>query len=173
MNRARDREKRLEREWVMRDEKPRVAPPPEPFDLKKVLADAKKGRLNLDQFRAAVRAGTFRVIRLVSGGGHFRIVGELRNVRVNFGERETCFTLGTTRGSKDRLFRSPAGALVLLRGIKVKTVEVELGGWRPELAKDLLRKRPDMAERLRRAHAMALREGGEVSEEDGMMAAHE
>ena len=103
---------------------------------------------DLDQFRSAARAGAFRKVRLRGAGVQFVVEGVGR-------EEEERITLVTTRERRFRYFRNAEGALQLLQEIGVRVVEVEMAGWRPMREKEWRPKRPDMAERLKLAHATA------------------
>jgi hypothetical protein len=107
-----------------------------------------KTALNLDQFRAAFHAGGFQSVAIRASGGHFFVTAEPRT-----GRR---ITLAATHGNKRRSFRSPARAIELLHRIGAHKVEVDTSEWDPGLAAAESRKRPDTAERQRRAHQAAI-----------------
>jgi hypothetical protein len=117
-----------------------------------------RNMLDLDQFRTAVQTGAFRPITLRAGGIDFWIEGKLRKKPDVEEEEGDLRTLCTSRRRRPRWFRNPAAALQLLREMGATNVEVELGSWHPRQAKELGRKRPDMAERLLRAHRDAKEE---------------
>jgi len=104
--------------------------------------------LNLDQFRAAFHAGGFSSVTVRAAGGHFFVTAQPRT-----GRR---VTLATTHRKKKRSFRSPAKAIELLYRMGAHKVEVDTSAWDPELASAEGRKRPDTAERQRRAHQAAI-----------------
>jgi hypothetical protein len=106
-----------------------------------------KSALNLDQFRAAFHAGGFKSIVLTALGGQFYVTAEPRD-----GER---ITLATTHGKKLRAFRNPAKAIEVLHRIGAHKVEIDTSEWSPAQAGAETRKRPDTAERQRRAHQAA------------------
>ena len=103
-----------------------------------------KSALNLDQFRAAFHAGGFKSIVLTALGGQFYVTAQPLN-----GGR---ITLATTHGKKLRAFRNPAKAIEVLHRIGAHKVEIDTSEWSPAQAGAETRKRPDTAERQRRAH---------------------
>jgi len=103
--------------------------------------------LNLDQFRTAFRAGGLRSISLRASGGKFFVTAQPR--------AGGQVTLGTTRGNKFRTFRNPAKAIEILHEMGARKLEVDTSEWSPAQADLESRKRPDTAERQRRAHAAA------------------
>jgi len=103
--------------------------------------------LNLDQFRAAFRAGGFRTIVLTASGGHFHVLARARE--------GGSIALATTHGKKIRAFRNPAKAIEVLHRMGAHKVEIDTSAWSPEQAKFEGRKRPDTSERQRRAHQAA------------------
>lgn len=103
--------------------------------------------LNLDQFRAAFRAGGLRSVSVQAAGGEFFITAEPRT-----GER---VTLATTHGGKLRAFRDPGKAIAILHEIGAHKVGVDTSAWSPAQANLLARRRPDTAARQRRAHEAA------------------
>jgi hypothetical protein len=100
--------------------------------------------LNLDQFRTAFRAGGFRSILLSASGGQFYVTAQPRK-----GER---IHLATTHGNRPRAFRNPSKALEVLHKMGAHRVEIDTSAWSPEQVGTEARKRPDTAERQRRAH---------------------
>jgi hypothetical protein len=104
--------------------------------------------MTLDQFRSAFQTGGFRTVNVVASGGLFFVTGAPRH-----GER---VTLATTRGKQERGFRDPAKAIAVLYEIGVRKVEVDTSAWSPEQALVEGRRRPDTAERQRRAHEAAV-----------------
>src|ERR1017187_6857558 len=106
--------------------------------------------LSLDQFRTAFRAGGFRSIVLRAAGGQFFVTALPRT-----GKR---ITLGTTHGNKLRAFRNPAKALEILHLMGAHKVAIDTSAWSPAQAAAESRKRPDTAERQRRAHQSAARD---------------
>jgi len=133
-------------------------------------------RLDLNQFRAAIRTEAFQPIRVVATGVYFSIEGQMKTpprpkpktrtkTREEIEEEaerlmNECMTLCTSRTKKARRFRNPAAALQLLREIGVTKVEVQMQSWYPKRGKQYSDvKRPDMAERLKRAHEAARLEG--------------
>jgi len=103
--------------------------------------------LNLDQFRTAFRSGGFRSILLTASGGNFFVTAQPR-----VGKR---ITLATTHGNKLRAFRNPAKAIEVLHQIGAHRVEIDTSAWSREQAQAEGRKRPDTADRQRRAHQAA------------------
>lgn len=103
--------------------------------------------LNLDQFRAAFRSGGFSSIVLAASGGQFFVTAQPQT-----GSR---ITLCTTHGKRLRAFRNPAKAIEILHGMGAHRVEIDTSDWSPARAELESRKRPDTAERQRRAHQAA------------------
>jgi hypothetical protein len=103
--------------------------------------------LNLDQFRSAFRAGGLRSILIIASGGQFYLTAQPRT-----GSR---ITLATTHGDKLRAFRNPAKAIEILHQMGAQKVEIDISSWSPAQAKLEGRKRPDTADRQRRAHQAA------------------
>lgn len=106
-----------------------------------------KSALNLDQFRTAFRAGGFRSIVLTASGGQFFVTAQPRT--------GGSITLATTHGNKLRTFRNPAKAIEVLHQMGAHKVEIDTSAWSPAQAAVEGRKRPDTAERQRRAHQAA------------------
>ncbi|MHB1700316.1 MAG: hypothetical protein ACYCSN_09265 [Acidobacteriaceae bacterium] len=100
--------------------------------------------VNLDQFRAAFQSGGLRSVSVKGAGGEFFITAQPRS-----GER---VTLATTHGRKARAFRDAGKAIAVLHRIGAHKVEVDTSAWSPEQARQQSR-RPDTAERQRRAHS--------------------
>ena len=109
--------------------------------------------LDLDQFRAAVRCGAFRPVRMRAGGIHFWIEGQLATKGKPLPEES--MVLCTSRQKRHRYFRNPVAALELLWKMGARTVEIDMTNWHPDHAKFARGLRPDMADRLRFAHAYA------------------
>lgn len=103
--------------------------------------------LNLDQFRSAFRAGGLRSVTVRASGGSFLVTAEPRS-----GQQ---IVLAKTHGGTHRSFRDPGKAITVLHRIGAHKVEVDTSDWSPEAAKTEAPKRPDSAERQRRAHAAA------------------
>ncbi len=103
--------------------------------------------LNLDQFRSAFRSGGLRSVGITASGGLFFITAEPRT-----GDR---ITLATTRGKQMRGFREAGKAIAVLHAIGARKVEVDISDWSPEQEAEGVRRRPDTAERQRRAHEAA------------------
>jgi len=103
--------------------------------------------LNLDQFRAAFRAGGFRTIVLTASGGQFHVLARARE--------GGSIALATTHGKKIRAFRNPAKAIEVLHRMGAHKVEIDTSAWFPGQAEFEGRKRPDTSERQRRAHQAA------------------
>jgi len=103
--------------------------------------------VSLDQFRTAFRAGGFRSIVLTAAGGQFFVTAKPQT-----GES---ITLATTHTKKLRAFRNPAKAIEILHRMGVHKVQIDTTAWSPALAEAEGRKRPDTAERQRRAHQAA------------------
>jgi len=116
--------------------------------------DLIKTKLSLDQFRTAVRTGAFKTICLRACGVCFLIAGEPRLRRPNSATDGQWLTLATTRDRGDRMFRDPWTALALLWEMGASEVKVDMEAWDPVRVANRSRKRPDMAERLKRAHAV-------------------
>ena len=118
-----------------------------------------KSALTLDQFRSAFRAGGLRSISVMASGGQFFVTAQPRT-----GER---VTLATTHGKKFRAFRNPIKAIAILHEMGARKMEVDTSSWSPGQAELEGRKRPDTAERQRRAHAAAVHDAwfrGEVEQ---------
>lgn len=107
--------------------------------------------LNLSQFQSAFRAGGFNSVVVKASGGVFFVTAVPR-----IGKR---VTLSTTHGKKLRAFRNPAKAIEILHEMGARKVEIDTSKWSPSLAKTEGRKRPDTAERQRRAHEAAAHDG--------------
>lgn len=103
--------------------------------------------LNLDQFRSAFRSGGLRSVTVRASGGTFLVTAEPRSGRQ--------IVLGKTHGGTHRCFRDPGKAITVLHRIGAHKVEVDTSDWTPEVAKPDAARRPDSAERQRRAHAAA------------------
>jgi hypothetical protein len=103
--------------------------------------------LNLDQFRSAFRSGGLRSVTVRASGGSFLVTAEPRT-----GEQ---IVLAKTHGGTRRSFRDPGKAITILHRIGAHKVEVDTSDWSPEIAKAEAPRRPDSAERQRRAHAAA------------------
>jgi hypothetical protein len=103
--------------------------------------------MTLDQFRSAFRTGGFKSVNVIALGGLFFVTGAPRD-----GDQ---VTLATTRGKQRRGFRDAAKAIAVLHDIGVRKVEVDTSGWSPDQPTLEGRRRPDTAERQRRAHAAA------------------
>jgi hypothetical protein len=103
--------------------------------------------MTLDQFRSAFAAGGLRSVGVTAEGGQFFVTAEPRT-----GER---ITLATTRGRDPRGFRDPGKAIAVLHELGARRVEVDTSAWSPEQAAQEGRRRPDTAERQRRAHEAA------------------
>jgi hypothetical protein len=125
-----------------------------------------KRMLDLDQFRAAVRCGAFRPVRMRAGGVHFWIEGQLATKGKP--RPEDCMVLCTSREKQHRYFRNPVAALELLWRMGARAVEIDMANWHPDHAKFARGLRPDMAHRLRFAHAYARSgsEGREVASDE-------
>jgi len=104
--------------------------------------------MNLDQFRGAFRAGGFRSVRVTASGGVFFVTGEPR--AGGGGIR-----LATTRGATPRGFRDAGKAIAILHRIGARKVRVDTTDWTPDAAGSGAPRRPDTAERQRRAHQAA------------------
>ena len=125
------------------------------YDYARVLREETFRRmLDLDQFRAAVRSGAFRPIRMRAGGIDFWIEGQpAKKGKVR---PEECMVLCTSREKRHRYFRNPAAALELLWKMGARSVEIDLTNWHPDHGKFARGIRPDMADRLRFAHEYAM-----------------
>jgi len=103
--------------------------------------------LNLDQFRSAFRSGGLQSVTVRAQGGRFLVTAEPRT-----GQQ---VVLAKTHGGTHRSFRDPGKAITVLHRIGAHKVEVDTSDWSPEAAKADAPRRPDSAERQRRAHAAA------------------
>jgi hypothetical protein len=104
--------------------------------------------LNLSQFRTALQAGGFRSVTVTASGGQFFVVA-----RPRAGEH---VMLATTHGKNPRGFRDAGKAIAILHAIGAHKIEVDTSKWVPEQAAQEGRRRPDTAERQRRAHEAAM-----------------
>lgn len=103
--------------------------------------------LTLDQFRSAFRSGGFQSVEVRASGGEFFVTA-----RPRAGER---VTLATTHGMRLRAFRDAGKAISVLHGIGARKIQVDVSEWSPDATPSTPRKRPDTAERQRRAHEAA------------------
>lgn len=101
--------------------------------------------LTLDQFRSAFRSGGFQSVGIRGSGGEFFITAQPRS-----GGR---VTLATTHGMRLRTFRDASKAIAVLHKIGAHKFQVDTSAWSPAKAAMPGRRRPDTAERQRRAHA--------------------
>ncbi len=106
-----------------------------------------KELLSLDQFRSVFRAGGLRSVTVRASGGSFLVTAQPRS-----GEQ---IVLAKTHGGTHRSFRDPGKAITVLHRMGAHKVEVDTSDWSPETAKADAPRRPDSAERQRRAHAAA------------------
>ena len=133
----------------------------EAFDLENFQREMDRRKLGIGEFRGAIRAGGFKAVHLVAQGPFFLIQGEPQGKHAKTGlvvDDSTWLTLVTKRDRRNRMFLNPTAALVMLKELGVKSVQVDLESWRPDQPTDNERRRPDLAERLRFAHEYA-REG--------------
>ena len=133
----------------------------EAFDLEIFQREMDRRKLGIEEFRGAIRAGGFKAVHLVAQGPFFLIQGEPQGRQAKSGlvvDDSTWLTLVTKRDRRNRMFLNPTAALVMLKELGVKSVQVDLESWRPDQPTDNERRRPDIAERLRFAHEYA-REG--------------
>jgi hypothetical protein len=103
--------------------------------------------LTLDQFRSAFRAGGFQSVGVRASGGEFFVTAQPRS--------GGSVTLATTHGLKRRAFRDAGKAIALLHTIGAHQIQVDTSKWSLEERASSRRKRPDTAERQRRAHEAA------------------
>lgn len=101
--------------------------------------------LTLNQFRSAFRSGGFQSVGIRGSGGEFFITAEPRS-----GGR---VTLATTHGMRLRAFRDAGKAIAVLHEIGAHKIQLDTSAWSPAKAAIPGRRRPDTAERQRRAHA--------------------
>jgi len=104
--------------------------------------------LTLDQFRSAFQSGGLRSVGVTASGGLFFVTAQQRT-----GDR---VSLATTRGKQIRRFRDAGKAIAVLHAMGARKVEVDISDWTPGQAAEEGRRRPDTAERQRRAHAAAV-----------------
>ncbi len=102
--------------------------------------------MTLDQFRSAYQTGGLASVSIKATGAAFLVAGHPRQ-----GEP---VILATSRGKTERRFANPAKALALLHQIGARKVEVDTSAWSPDQPPDTAR-RPDTAERQKRAHEAA------------------
>jgi hypothetical protein len=102
--------------------------------------------LTIEQFRATVAAGGVISVILRAHGAAFAIEAATRR-----GEA----VLVDTRKKLPRLFGDPRKALVLLRGMGIKTVAVDAEAWQPDRLGTLHPARPDKSAKLKAAHEAA------------------
>ncbi len=103
--------------------------------------------LDLDQFRSAFQSGGLHSVGVTASGGLFYVTAQPRT-----GDR---ITLATTRGKQMRGFRDAGKAIAVLHAMGARKVDVDISDWSPEQAAQEGRRRPDTAERQRRAHEAA------------------
>jgi hypothetical protein len=103
--------------------------------------------LTLDQFRSIYRSGGFESVVVRASGGEFFVTAQPRS-----GGR---VTLATTHGKRLRAFRDAGKALAVLHEIGAHKIQVDTSAWSLDKAKSGGHKRPDTAERQRRAHEAA------------------
>jgi hypothetical protein len=103
--------------------------------------------MTLDQFRSAFQSGGLRSVGVTAEGGLFFVTAEPRS-----GDP---VKLATTRGKTPRTFRDPGKAIAVLHDLGARKVEVDTSAWNPDQAAPEGRRRPDTAERQRRAHEAA------------------
>jgi len=102
--------------------------------------------ISLDQFRSAFQTGGLRSVGVLARGGVFFVTGRPRSGEL--------VVLATSRGKQARSFRDAGNAIAVLHRIGARKVEVDLAEWVPEQIGETKR-RPDTAERQRRAHEAA------------------
>lgn len=96
------------------------------------------------EFEAAIKAGVFSKIAVVSSWSHFTVVGK--------GPNGTSLSLGMSKHRREpRRFLNPAAALKLLREMGATKVEVDMSQWDLELASLSMRLRPDVTARRMQA----------------------
>lgn len=103
--------------------------------------------LTLSQFRAALEAGGLESVAVKASGGEFFVTAKPRS--------GGHVTLATTHGLRKRGFRDAGKAIAVLHEMGAHKVQVDTSAWSPEKAAKSARKRPDTAERQRRAHEAA------------------
>jgi hypothetical protein len=127
----------------------------EVFDLDAFQREVERRKLNVTEFRGAIRAGGFKVVYVVAQGPEFVIQGEPQGtpVKGTLGiPEEARMTLVTLTDRTNHRFPNPTSALGMLKRMGVKSVVVEIESWRPDLPTQRERRRPDMVERLKFAH---------------------
>jgi hypothetical protein len=140
----------------------------EAFDQETFQREMERRKVNLAEFRGAIRAGGFKAVHLVAQGPFFLIQAEPlgRVTKPGAGvPAAEWLTLVTTRGRKNHMFLNPTAALAMLKELGVASVQVDLESWRPNQGADNDRLRPDMADRLRFAHEYAREGSGAKTEE--------
>lgn len=103
--------------------------------------------LTLDQFRSAFRSGGFQSVGVRASGGEFFVTAQPRS--------GGSVTLATTHGLRRRAFRDAGKAIALLHTIGAHQIQVDTSKWSLDEGASSRRKRPDTAERQRRAHEAA------------------
>jgi hypothetical protein len=142
----------------------------EVFDAAKFQQEMERRKVNLGEFRGAIRAGGFNAVHLVAQGPFFLVQAEPQP-KAGAGKPGLCvpeaewLTLVTTRNRKNHMFLNPTAALAMLKGLGVTSVQVDLESWRPNQGTDNDRRRPDMTQRLRLAHEYARAGSGVKTEE--------
>lgn len=103
--------------------------------------------LTLDQFRSAFRSGGFQSVGIRASGGDFFVTAQPRS--------GGSVTLATTHGLRRRAFRDAGKAIALLHTIGAHQIQVDTSKWSLDEKASSRRKRPDTADRQRRAHEAA------------------
>lgn len=104
--------------------------------------------LTLNQFRSVFRSGGFQSVGVRAAGSEFFVTAQPRS-----GGR---VTLATTHGMRLRSFRDAGKALAVLHAIGARSIQVDTSSWSFDKEANSNRKRPDTAERQRRAHEAAV-----------------
>jgi hypothetical protein len=121
---------------------------------RRYLEEAEQNKVTLAEFRTAYRAGAFRSVSLRPVGEDFSIVARPRGETGSRSDNSNFMVLIETRTRRLRLFREVGTALGVLHSAGVETVEVQLKGLRIKY-RGPGHRRPDMSQRLTKAHEEA------------------
>jgi len=108
--------------------------------------EKRRETVTLDQFRAAVRWGVIKTIRLRAEGNEFVVDAETKD-----GKR---MPMAMARGGQERRFQSVVAALRAVKELGLEQVMVDVTHWSHHTRDPWMLKRPDMSERLKVGHAM-------------------
>ena len=123
-----------------------------PEEMRKAMArerrkEAQRVQATLEEFRAGMRWGIFKTVKLRAEGSEFVVDAVTREGKP--------MKMAMARGGRERRFQSPVTALRVLKGLGLTEVMVDVTHWSSRGGFRL--KRPDMSARLHVGHA-AVRE---------------